>query len=354
MLKTIKFIFYVLAIIVIAASVYIATLPSKFEHVYSVHFDKIPKQIIKNKLLKFEHWKDWAIKDTNQFKVTKSKDPLQSMLQSSLVNKQEFKLENEQINDSIIVQKMYTSNEQTIQTLTWNLGNYRTVEKMTLELKEELSFSDKLYELLNWKNGKRTWLLNLENRLGFLEQQVSEKSSEYVIGKVNKSTFGPIHYIYVSGSGNVNHLMDQTQEHIMKLEQFLAEQQKQSVGKPFTIYNNDLTNGDVIFSTALPISDSIPIKVGSQIRYGFIDGSEVYSLKVKGNPENIASIWKNFKQSKELTLTEMSDQKYLLHNTFANYTDYKSKEQELLWKILTKKEVDTLSRLTEVVKDSLF
>jgi len=61
MLKAIKYIFYILAIVIIAASVYIATLPSKFDHTYSVQFDKAPKQMIKNKLLKFEQWKDWAI-----------------------------------------------------------------------------------------------------------------------------------------------------------------------------------------------------------------------------------------------------------------------------------------------------
>ena len=54
MFKVLKYVFYVLAILVIAASVYIATLPSKFEHTYSIMFDKARKQMIKHKLLRFD------------------------------------------------------------------------------------------------------------------------------------------------------------------------------------------------------------------------------------------------------------------------------------------------------------
>lgn len=357
MFKVLKYVFYVLAILIIATSVYIATLPSKFDHRFSVQFDKAPKQMIKRKLLQFEQWKDWAIKDSTLFKVVSNRDPLQSSLQSSLINKQEFKLENEQINDSLIVQKLYTNNERTIQTLTWKLGNYRTVDILSLEVNEELSFSDKLHELLKWKNGKRLWLLNLEHRLPFLQQQIAKQASDYTLGAVEKTTFGPHHYIYMTGSGNINHLNDQTQEHIIKLEQFLAEKQLKAVAKPFTIYNNDLANGDVIFSTALPINDSIEISVANPIRYGFMASAEVFGVTVKGNPKDIAVLWKNFGQTKELTLTTMSTNKYLLYKTPDNIDNVVENQQQLLWEIQTeKKEVvtDTLQNVTKVAKDSLF
>lgn len=357
MFKALKYVFYVLAILIIATSVYIATLPSKFDHRFSVQFDKAPKQMLQQKLLQFEQWKDWAIKDSSLFKVVPNRDPLQSSLQSSLVNKQEFKLENEQISDSLIVQKLYTSNEQTTQTLTWSLGNYRTVDELNLEVKEELSFSDKLYDLLQWENGKRSWLLNLEHRLPFLQQQIAKQASDYTVGEVEKTSFGPHHYIYMTGSGNINHLYDQTQQHIIKLEQFLAEQRIQAVGKPFTIYNNDLANGDVIFSTALPISDAITISATNAVRYGFIASAEVFSVIVKGNPKDLGVLWKNFEQTKELTLTPMSTNRYLLYNTPNNLENIVNKKQQLLWQIQTqKKEIatDTVENVIRVAKDSLF
>ncbi len=357
MFKVLKYVFYVLAILIIATSVYIATLPSKFEHNFNVQFDKAPKQMLQQKLLQFDQWKDWAIKDSSLFKVVPNRDPLQSSLQSSLVNKQEFKLENEQISDSLIVQKLYTSNEQTIQTLTWKLGDYRTVDNLNLELKEELSFSDKLYELLKWENGKRNWLLNLEHRLPFLQQQISKQASDYTVGGVERTTFGPHHYLYMTGSGNINHLYDQTQQHIIKLEQFLAEKRIQAAGKPFTIYNNELANGDVIFSTAYPIDQAIQINANNPIRYGFIASAEVFGVTVKGNPKDLGVLWKNFEQTKELTLTPMSTHKYLLYKTPNNLDNIVDKQQQLLWEIQTeKKEIvnDTVQNVTRVAKDSLF
>ena len=357
MFKVLKYIFYVLAILVIATSVYIATLPSKFEHRFSVQFDKAPKQMLKQKLLQFEQWKDWAIKDSTLFKIVPNRDPLQSSLQSSMVNRQEFKLENEQINDSLIVQKLYTNKERTIQTLTWKLGNYRTVDALSLEVKEELSFSDKLYELLHWENGKRAWLLNLEHRLPFLQQQIAKQASDYTVGAVEKTTFGPIHYVYLTGSGNINHLNEQTQQHIIKLEQFLAEKRLRTTDRPFTIYNNELANGDVIFSTALPIRDSIQISATNPIRYGFMTSAEVYAVTVKGNPKDLGVLWKNFEQTKELTLTPMSTNKYLLYKTPNNKGSVVDKQQQLLWEIKSEKKeiaIDTIQNITKVAKDSLF
>ena len=357
MFKVLKYVFYVLAIIVIAASVYIATLPSKFEHTYSIMFNKAPKQMIKHKLLRFDQWKDWAIKDSTQFKVVGNSDPLQSSLQSSLVNKQGFKLENEQISDSLIIQKLYTANERTIQTLTWHLGNYRTVDGLNLELKEELSFSDKLHELLKWENGKRSWLLNLENRLTFLQQQVTKKASDYTVGEVKRTSFGPYHYIYMTGSGNINHLNEQTQQHIIELEQFLAEQRLRAMDKPFTIYNSELANGDVIFSTALPISDSIQIPANNPIRYDFKASAEAYRVIVKGNPQDMGVLWKKFEQTKELTLSPMSTNKYLRYTTPTNGDSFLDKQQQLLWEIQTKKKevvLDTLENVTTIAKDSLY
>lgn len=357
MFKVIKYTLYVLAILVIASSVYIATLPSKFEHSYSIKFDKAPKQMIKNKLLQFNLWKDWAIKDTTQFKVVENRDPLQSSLQSSMVNKQEFKLENEQISDSLIIQKLYTTKERTVQTLTWHLGNYRTVDGLRLELKEELSFSDKLHELLQWENGKRSWLLNLENRLTFLQQQVAKQATDYIVGEVEKTSFGPYHYIYMTGSGNINHLNEQTQQHIIKLEQFLAEQRLRATDKPFTIYNNELTNGDVIFSTALPVKDSIVISATNPIRYGFKASAEVFGVTVKGNPQDVGALWKNFEQTRELTLTTMSKNKYLRYLSPTNVDAVVNKQQQLLWEIQTKKKtlvLDTVNNVTRVAKDSLY
>jgi len=237
------------------------------------------------------------------------------------------------------------------------LGYYRTIDVLTLNINEELSFSDKLHDILKWENGKRNWLLNINKRLGFLEKQVTKLASDYVLGNVEKTTFGPLHYIYVTGSGNVNHLMEQTEQHIVKLEQFLAEQGINTTGKPFTIYNSSSLSGDVIFSTALPIDRLIEINVGNPIRYGFKELTEVYSLKVRGNPRNIGLLWKNFEQTKELTLATMSSNKYLLHNSSAYFDDIKDKEQQLIWEIEMKKEkiqLDTIKNVTKIEKDSLF
>ena len=92
MLKTIKYLFILVVIALIGACVYIATLPGKFEHHYITSFKKVPKQFVFDKILKFENWKDWAIVDTSRYKVYASADPLQSKLETSMVNAQQLSL----------------------------------------------------------------------------------------------------------------------------------------------------------------------------------------------------------------------------------------------------------------------
>ena len=320
-----------IALLIIGASVYIATLPSKFEHTYNVSLNQIPKKALKNKLLKFENWKTWAITDTSLFKVEKNKDPLQSSLQNSLTNKQEFKLENEQISDSIIVQKLYTANQPIVQTLTWKLGKERFVKNLSLELKEELSFNDKLMDIFKWKNNKRSWLLHLHERLTYLKYTPVKQSTDYTVGQVKQNTFGSLHYIYITASGNINHLGEQTEEHIIRLEQFLDNQQLKSSGKPFTIYNNEPVNGNVIFSTALPINKAITINLSNAIRYAYLDTINVYEQEVEGNPENLQLLWRKFKQTQELTLTPMTHKKFVEYITPINSIDNTIKKQKLVW-----------------------
>ena len=348
MFKLLKYLFYIITILIIGASVYIATLPSKFEYTYNITLDKISKKQLKSKLIEFESWKKWAIDDNTLFKIKKHKDPLQSSLESSLTNKQEFKLENEQISDSIIVQKLYTAKQVNIQTLTWNLGKGRYVKAVELKLNEELSFSDKLLEILNRENFRRTWLISLNERLSNLKQtKPIVKSTDYTLSKVKENTFGPLHYIYITGSGNISHLEEQTEEHIIKLEEFLDSKDLNSIGKPFTIYNNEPINGNVIFSTALPISKSININLSNSIRYAFLDTINVYEQEVIGNPENIELLWKKMAQTQEVTFTEMTKNRFVQYISPLNALDNNiSKKQKLVWEkqiVLEKIEKDTIA-----------
>ena len=333
MFKIIKYLFYILAIGVIAGSVYIATLPSKFEKEYTATFNTIPRAVLKSKLIDFNAWKKWAIEDTLLFKVEASKDPLQSKLQSSLVQNQEYKLENEQITDSIVIQKLYTKGEKTVQTLTWKLGNYRSIKKIDLLVNEELSFSDKLMNLLSWENKKRKWLLGIGEKLPALAAQVGKHAYDYTLSSVKETTFGDIHYIYMTASGSLNHIEKQTEDHIKKLEQYLAQSNIAIAGNPFTIVDNELAYGDLVFSTAIPINNAIEMEKASAIRYDFISMAPVLSITVNGNPQNMVSLWEGFEKTKEATLNEMSTRKYIVYDTNNQIDNPMDKKQHLVWQL---------------------
>lgn len=300
--------------------------------------------VLIDKLINFNSWKNWAIEDTLLFKVSNSKDPLQRRLESSLLQKQEFRLENEQISDSIIVQKMYTKNEKGVQTLTWYLGNFRSVENIKLKIEEQLSFSDKFYNLVGWENVKRQWMLDIGKKLNILGNKIEAHAHDYTVSGVQKSWFGDIHYVYITASGSLNHLERQTQLHIRQLEQFLGQLHIPVSGSPFTILNNELENGDLIFSTAIPINDSLQINNDSAIRYGFKPKASALFTTINGNPQNMVNLWENFEKTKEATLENMGDKKYIVYKNLGLNGNPLQKKQQLVWEILETKAVEEVQK----------
>ena len=340
MLKFLKNLFYIIALLAIAICVYIASLPSKFTPNYPIALDNVPKKMLEKQLVFFENWKNWAVRDTNTIKVQQSSDPLQSILYNKKKDKTRFKIENEQVLDSLIVQKIYTTGERTIQSLQWSIGDKPIVTKINLELNEELSMKDKIYNLMDWSNPKRDWLLDLHSRLPGLQQKLNKKASDYQITYTGETTFGPYHYVFLSSSGHVDNISKETQKHIIELEQYLAEHNVKISSSPFTIYNDyNENNGNVIFSTAIPIATQIYIPGESTIRYGSIDSTNVLGMLVTGNPKSTKALWDNFKLTDKATLNTMANKRFIINQknrlTTEDYTQWK---QTLYWEIAPKTE----------------
>ncbi|WP_010179857.1 hypothetical protein [Aquimarina agarilytica] len=335
MFKVLQFLFYSIALLFIGSCVYLATIPSKHTYNYDINFDNVPKKMIQNQLIHFENWLNWAITDTSHLNINQNVDPLLSKLQIALPKENAFKIENELVLDSLVLQKVYTKKERGIQSLAWNLGKQKVVNGMSLTLEEELSFKDKIFDIFKWKNNKRIWLQHLHTRLPLLQQQLNKRASDYSITYSSKGTFGPFHYVYLSASGHVNNIANYTQKHITALEQYLAEHNVKSAHKPITIYNDyNETTGDLIFSTGIPIATQILIPSELAIRYGYIDSLSVYKMNIIGNPKSTKVLWETFKKTKQTTLSDMSKQRFEIYEIDQNSTDnYTKWKKQLVWGI---------------------
>ncbi len=354
MFKFLKSLFYIIALLFIGSCVYLATIPATRTHEYDISFNNVPKKMIQNQLIHFENWMNWAITDTSITHIQQNVDPLLSKLKVTPVKENSFKIENEQVLDSLILQKVYTKKERSIQSLHWNLGKQKVVHNVSLTLKEELSFKDKIYDIFKWKNNKRIWLQQLHTRLPQLQQQLNKRASDYSISYSNKKTFGPLHYVYLSASGHVDNITNDTQKHIAQLEQYLAEHNVKSASSPITIYNdyNEIT-GDILFSTALPIATQILIPSELPIRYGHLDSLSVYQMHITGNPKSTKVLWDTFKKTKKTTLTPMGTQRFEVYEIDQTRTDnYTKWKKQLLWGIKTEVNTKTDS-ITYISKNSI-
>ncbi|WP_010522359.1 hypothetical protein [Aquimarina agarivorans] len=354
MLKVLKSLFYLIALLFIGSCVFLATIPSKNSHSYEIKFDNVPKKMIQNQLIHFENWINWAIVDTTNLTIKKNTDPLLSNLKVALPKENVFSIENELVLDSLVLQKVYTKKERSIQSLKWQLGTQKVVNIVSLTLEEQLGFKDKIYDIFKWKNNKRLWLKNLHTRLPLLKQQLNKRASDYSITYSEQQNFGPFHYVYLSASGHVNNISQITQKHIATLEQYLAEHNVTSASKPVTIYNdyNERT-GDLVFSTAIPIATEILIPSELAIRYGKLDSLSVYKMNIKGNPKSTKILWDIFKKTKQTTLTDMSEKRFEIYEINENQTDnYIQWKKQLVWGIAEKKDTQKDS-IIYIPKNSL-
>jgi len=295
-MKSLKYILFFLLILIIGFAIYVSVQPNSFE-VSRTRNINVEAPVVYNNVIDFKNWEAWSSwkeKDpTTTFSYSEKTTGIGSTL--SWVDKEgngkmkvvsttsNTAIEHEMQFDDFEPSKVNWSFEPADDgstTVTWTMNS----EKLPFIFKAMAVFSGGFDNMIG---------PDFERGLEKLDHIVVESTKKHSV-KINGTTeYGGGFYLYKTTSAtstNINKVMEQQYGSILN---YITANKIIPSGSPFTIYlENDLENGNVIMSNAVPVKEKIKIEGESQILCGYINKTKALKTTSTGNYTNLGKAWK--------------------------------------------------------------
>lgn len=306
-MKALKYILFIVLILVIGISIYIAVQPNSFEVSRSKTIDA-PAQVIYNNVIDFKNWEAW----------------------SSWVER-----------DPETVITLSDKTEGVGGSYTWvdshGKGAMNTIETTPLNsITQELQFGDFEPSQVTWTfeptdDGKTnvTWKMNSDNvpfifkasalkdggfdnmigpdferGLEKLDSIIVETMMQYSIKLDGITNHGGGYYIYNTTSVKISDFKSKMQEMMPKISEYARKHNIAMAGAPFVYYHMwDEANNTVMFSCCIPTTTQV-ITTESEILTGQLKPFKAVKTTLTGDYENLKEAWdETFKYIENYQLT---------------------------------------------------
>jgi len=267
-MKFLKYLIFLILILIIGFSIYIAVQPNTFEITKSKTINA-PAKVIFETLkdsTKWGEWSKWHSENISQ--STFSENPLS-------------------IHQKITTNDLPTSNIQ------WEFkpnGNGATDVNWTLRA-ENVSFGTKVKAFL--KGGFDTVMgLNNDDSLDQLNDAVIKSMNVYTIEINGVTDYGGGFYMYKTTASTASNIRNEMAKQYADILNYMNSNTIPMSGMPFTIYlQMDRSNGEVIMSNAIPVNNEVTVAEDSTILCGFMERTSALKVTLKGNYTNLQEAW---------------------------------------------------------------
>ncbi|MDC8006221.1 AraC family transcriptional regulator [Aureisphaera galaxeae] len=291
-MKLLKYLFYLLLIVLIGGAVYFGTQDGTYDISESktinaptaIVFDKV------NDLTTWEEWGPWKKEDTTMTfsygEVTKGEGA-------------NYSWDGEM--DGSLKTTNITPNKEILQDLTlltpggernpkvyWNFEEIDGATKVTWGMKGEHTFMDKVYYAFSGMDFDGDMKKMHVNGLMGIASAIEEDMKKYSIDVTGIAEHGGGYYMYVTTSSRAEDLGSKMGSMLGQIVNFMSQNNIQQAGMPFTIYHEtDQNTGNFIFSSAIPVKERIITPSGSEVLCGYMEPTSAVKTVLTGNYENL-------------------------------------------------------------------
>lgn len=294
-MKSLKYIFFFLLILIIGTAIYISVQPNNYEVTRSRTINVAPP-VVYNNVIDFKNWEDWS--------SWKEKDPTTTFSYSdqtaeiggsfSWVDKNgtgKMKVLSATPNVSIEQEMQFDDFEPSKVNWTFEPSENNSTKVVWKMASDKVPFMLKAYAAFSGGFDKMIGP-DFERGLEKLDSIVVESTKKYSVEINGTTEYGGGFHLYKTTSAsaaNISELMGQQYGHLVS---YMTNKQILPSGGPFTIYlENDLENGNVIMSNAIPVKEKITIEGDNQILCGYIPKTKALKATFKGNYNNLGIAW---------------------------------------------------------------
>ena len=296
-MKILKYLLFVLLIIFIAGSIYIATQDGDYQ-IEESRVIPAPVSLLYGEVSDLSTWGKWSYWGSEEEIVVNLSEP-------STGETAGFSWENSEMGDGAITTQKLIPNSAIEQqllmettfsdikgTVYWKFEPAEGGTRVTWGIKDDLNFKEKL--ALNLRDGNLNDLFEpkLQQGLENLEENVKLQMEEYSINVDGVTQHSGGFFLYMTTASHTPEVYIRAQEMIEQVSLYMEENNISSAGKPFILYNQkDERSGTSIFSAAIPTSNQIITPVGSPVLNGFHPAQKAVKVSLRGNTKNAPEAW---------------------------------------------------------------
>lgn len=294
-MKALKYILLLLLLIVVAGSIYIATL----ENNYNVKRTKVidaPADVIFNKINEYKTWPEWSpwLGQDPEAKLTygeKTSGVGASYIWTGDImgegNMETLSVSMDSISQRITFIKPWESTSN----VSWKLKPTENGTEVTWSMNGEMDFMFKA--AMAFKGGMDEQIgPDFEMGLMKLDSVVQVEMQKYSVTVNGMTTRGGGYYLYQTTSCRMDELPQRMAEIMPKVDMYAKNNSITKAGPPFTLYHKyDTENNAVIMSVAIPVTERIITDKDSGILTGRLEPFMAIKTTLKGDYKNLKEAW---------------------------------------------------------------
>ncbi|MCB4809436.1 GyrI-like domain-containing protein [Tamlana sp. 62-3] len=300
-MKALKYILFLLLIVIIGLAIYIAVQPNSFSFSRS-RIINAPKSLLFNKINDFKSWPSFSpwIEHEPEAKLTYG-DTTSGVNASyawngNILGEGGMKTlsveQNKSINQKIFFIKPFESESD----INWTFENTNEGTKVTWAMSGKQDFMTKMYTTFAGSIEENT-SPDFDRGLFKLDSIVTAEMKKFTIKIDGISEYGGGFYMYKTTSATKENISKIIGKQFGEIMSYMAQNNIVASGMPFTIYNDmNPENGGIIMSNAIPVLNKVTPTGDGQILCGYIPKTKVVKTTLKGNYTNLPKAWEQTMQ----------------------------------------------------------
>lgn len=293
-MKILKYLLFLILIVVIAGSIYIATKDGDY-HVEKSVVIPADSEIVYNEVNELENWENWDPW------AEENRDIIREYDENTRGEGAAYTWKNGQHGDGNIIitntkpfseinqQAVFESSFSTSTSdMYWRFNEKGDSTKVTWGIKGNQNFMEKLANSLKSEPFPENLNPQLENGLEQLKAAVKKRMERYSVNVDGIIQHGGGYYMYTTTSAKFSQIGDRRQKMIADVIAYMENNNIEISGKPLVIYNEwNQNEGTTIFSAGVFTASEIVTPENSQILSGNLPDQKVLRTTLKGNYSNL-------------------------------------------------------------------
>jgi len=303
-MKILKYLFFLLLIVIIGGSIYVATLDGDYQAEETMLIDA-PRQMLFDEVDDYKNWENWGswmAEDPSMvisYPEKTSGEGASYSWQGDMDGKMETTkvIPPKSITQKITFDTPFGASESTVY---WKFEENEKGTLVTWGMKGEQSFMEKAYQATQDSSMSQMIKPMFATGLDNLAEVVQKKMKVYTINIDGLTQHSGGYYMYNTTAARFTPtaLSAKMSEMLPRVHNYMKKNNLQMSGSPFTLYNTiDEENGTVIISAAIPTPNKItPADGNTSVLCGFLESQQVVKASLKGDYKNLPEAWARVEQ----------------------------------------------------------